>query len=232
MIELYYAPTPNGQKVSILLEEAEIPYRVVPINLMKGEQFDENFLAICPNGKIPAMVDLVGPGGEPYHLFESGAILIYLAEKVGAFLPDDHRKRYDVIQWLMFQMAGVGPMLGQTHHFLHYASEKVAYGINRYTRETARIYKVLDTHLGKTEFLADDYSIADMATYPWIACYKQQNQALNDYPNLKRWYDTIKQRPAVRRGFALMRDYIPEKMDEEARKILYGQAGTVEERGE
>lgn len=203
MITLHTWGTPNGKKISIMLEECELPYTVCPVNIGAGEQFEPNYLKISPNGKIPAIVDSEGPDGEPIHLFESGAILIYLSGKTGQFLPDSDRGKYEALQWLMFQMGGVGPMFGQAHHFRRFAPEQIPYAIDRYSREAARLYGVLNTRLAEHKFLADDYSIADIATYPWVARYEWQGIALEDYPHVKRWFDTISERPAVQRGMAV-----------------------------
>jgi GSH-dependent disulfide-bond oxidoreductase len=200
MIDLYTWSTPNGRKVSIMLEEIALPYRAHAVNIGKGEQFKPDFVAINPNSKIPAIVDSEGPDGKPMSLMESGAILIYLAGKTGKLLPESVRGRYDALQWLMFQMGGVGPMFGQVHHFLRAAKQMVPYGIERYTAETRRLYGVLDAQLARREYLADDYSIADIATYPWVARYEWHKTRLEDYPNVLRWYDAISQRPAVQRG--------------------------------
>ena len=203
MIDLYTWSTPNGRKVSILLEECALPYKVHAINIGKGEQHTPEFLAINPNNRIPAIVDAEGPGGKPLPLFESGAILIYLAEKTGKFMPRDARTRLICLQWLMFQMGGVGPMFGQAHHFLRAAPEPVPYGIKRYTDETRRLYGVLNKRLGEAAYLADEYSIADIATYPWIARHEWHKVDLADFPAVKRWYDTIGARPAVAKGMAV-----------------------------
>jgi GST-like protein len=203
VIDLYTWSTPNGRKVSILLEECALPYRVHAINFGKGEQHTPEFLAINPNNRIPAIVDAEGPGGKPLPLFESGAILIYLAEKTGKFMPRDARTRLICLQWLMFQMGGVGPMFGQAHHFLRAAPEQVPYGIKRYTDETRRLYGVLNKRLGEAAYLADEYSIADIATYPWIARHEWHKVDLADFPAVKRWYDTIGARPAVAKGMAV-----------------------------
>ena len=222
-IDLYYWPTPNGWKVSIMLEEAEIPYNVIPVNISAGDQFKPEFLEISPNNKMPAIVDPDSPDGQPIALFESGAILLYLADKTGRFLPSNPRDRYTVVQWLMFQMGGVGPMLGQAHHFRQYAPEQIPYAIDRYTNEATRLYRVLDKQLGPVEYVAGDYSIADMAIFPWIVPYERQGQNLADYPNLKRWFDAINERPAVQRGLALLREQrVNPNMDEKAREILFG----------
>src|SRR6266403_3993881 len=208
MIDLYYWPTPNGHKVTIFLEEAGLDYKIVPVDIRKGEQFAPEFLKISPNNRMPAIVDHVGPDGKPLAIFESGAILLYLAEKTGKLMPSDTRGKYDVIQWLMFQMASVGPMLGQAHHFRRYAPEKLDYAINRYTNEAKRIYGVIDKRLGEAKYLAGDYSIADIATYPWLVPHSMQGQNLEDFPNLKRWYDELRERPATQRGFAVMKEEV------------------------
>ncbi|SCA56969.1 putative S-transferase [Candidatus Terasakiella magnetica] len=214
MIDLYSWPTPNGHKVHIMLEETGLDYTVHGVNIANGEQFEEGFLAISPNNKIPAIVDHDGPEGKAISLFESGAILIYLAEKTGSkLLPSTPDKRYEVLQWLMFQMGGLGPMLGQAHHFRKYAPVQVDYGIERYTNEATRLYGVMDKRLGQADYLAGDYSIADIAAMPWIRSYKDQGQDLDSYPNLKRWFLAIKERKAVRRGLAVL--------DEHTRKTPY-----------
>jgi GST-like protein len=200
MIDLYTWTTPNGRKVSIFLEEAGLPYRVHPVDISKGDQFKPEYVAINPNSKIPAIVDEEGPEGRPLAVFESGAILIYFAEKTGRFLPQDARQRTVAVEWLMFQMAGVGPMFGQTHHFRRFAPEQIPYAIERYSKETARLYGVLDRRLGEAEFLAGEYGIADMATYPWAARHEWQGVALDEFPNVRRWFDAISARPAVQRG--------------------------------
>ena len=206
MIDLYTWITPNGRKISIMLEEVGLSYEVHPINIEKGEQFAPDFLAISPNNRIPAIIDREGPGGKPYSLFESGAILMYLAEKTRKLVPTEMHKRYKVIQWLMFQMGGVGPMFGQAHHFIHSAPEKVPYGIERYSKETRRLYTVMNKHLVGNEYLAAEYSIADIATYPWVARYVRHQVKLEEFPNVKRWFDTISARPAVQRGMAVPKD--------------------------
>ncbi|MGE0154627.1 MAG: glutathione S-transferase N-terminal domain-containing protein [Reyranellaceae bacterium] len=203
MIDLYTWATPNGRKISIMLEECGLSYNVHPINIGKNEQFAPDFLKISPNNKIPALVDGEGPGGRPFSVFESGAILWYLAEKTGKFLPADPAGRSVTLQWLMFQMGGLGPMLGQAHHFRRFAPEQIPYAIKRYTDETARLYGVVDKRLAEVPYLAGDYSIADMASYPWIARHEWQGQKLEDYPHLKRWFDAISARPAVQRGMAI-----------------------------
>jgi len=209
MIDVYFWTTPNGYKVTILLEELGLPYNAIPVHIGKGEQFTPEFLKISPNNKIPALVDHEASDGKPIALFESGAIMMYLAEKSGwRFMPADLRKRYDVIQWLMFQMGGVGPMLGQAHHFRRYAKEQIPYAIERYTSEATRLYRVLDTRLGEAEYLAGDYSIADMSVYPWLRPYKWQGQDIAAWPHLQRWYNAVRARPAVQRGLAVMSDKI------------------------
>ena len=200
MIDLYTWSTPNGRKVSIMLEELELRYRTHAVDIGKGDQFEEGFIAISPNSKIPAIVDAQGPDGKPFSLFESGAILLYLAEKCGRFMPVQPLDRYRVIEWLMFQMGGVGPMFGQTHHFLRAAPEPVPYAIERYKKETRRLYGVLNARLAKNEHLAGDYSVADIATYPWVARFEWHQVDLSDFPNVKRWFDMISARPAVQRG--------------------------------
>ena len=222
-IELYYWPTPNGWKISIFLEEASLPYTVRPVNIMAGDQFKPEFLTISPNNKMPTIVDPDGPDGQPIALFESGAILMYLAEKTGQFMPSAPRDRYVVLQWLMFQMGGIGPMLGQAHHFRQYAPEKIPYAVDRYTNEASRLYGVLNKRLAAVEYVAGDYSIADMAIFPWIVPYERQGQDLKDYPHLQRWFQAIQARPAVHRGLALLKsDRGSAKMDDEARKNLFG----------
>lgn len=200
MIILYTWGTPNGQKVSIMLEECALAYGVKPVDITRGEQLSPEFLAINPNNKIPAIVDPDGPEGESLTLFESGAILVYLADKTGQFLPETGAERYLALEWLMFQMGGVGPMFGQAHHFLRFAPEPVPYAVERYTQETARLYRVLEQRLARVEYLAGDYSIADMATYPWVARHEWHNVNLDNYPNVRRWYTAIGQRPAIQRG--------------------------------
>jgi GST-like protein len=202
VIDLYTWSTPNGRKISIALEELGLKYQVFPINISKNEQFAPDFLKISPNNKIPAIVDQEPPwGGGPYSLFESGAILVYLADKTGKLIPPGPRGRYDCLQWLMFQMGGLGPMLGQAHHFRRFAPEQLPYAIKRYTDECARLYGVVNRRLADTPYLAGEYSIADIASYPWIARHEWQGQNLQDFPSLKRWYDAIAARPAVKRGF-------------------------------
>jgi len=200
MIDLYTWTTPNGRKVSIMLEELALPYRVHAINIGQGEQFKPEYVTINPNSKIPSIVDPEGPDGEPITMMESGAILIYLAGKTGKLMPASVRDRTVALQWLMFQMGGVGPIFGQVHHFLRAAKEQVPYAIERYTKETRRLYGVLNERLKGREYLADGYSVADIATYPWVARYEWHKTDLNDFPHVKRWFDTISARPAVQRG--------------------------------
>jgi GST-like protein len=200
LIDLYTWSTPNGRKVSIMLEETGLAYRAHPIDIGRGEQFSPEFLAINPNNRIPAIVDQQGPEGKPFKLFESGAILLYLAWKTGRYLPQPVTRQFESLQWLMFQMGGVGPMFGQVHHFLRSAPEPVPYAIERYTKEARRLYKVLDGHLGKHEYLADEYSVADIATYPWVARHEWHKVDLAEFPAVKRWFDRIGARPAVQAG--------------------------------
>ncbi|MCY1268772.1 Disulfide-bond oxidoreductase YfcG [compost metagenome] len=213
MIDLYYWTTPNGHKISIFLEEAGLPYRVHPINISKDEQFAPDYLKISPNNKIPAIVDNApADGGEPLALFESGAILLYLAEKTGRFISRDLRGREETLQWLFWQMGGLGPMAGQNHHFNRFAPEKIPYAIDRYVKETARLYGVLDKRLADRAFVAgDDYGIADMAIYPWIVPFEWQSQDLNDFPSVKRWFEAIKTRPATVRAYELAARINPPK---------------------
>ena len=229
MIDLYYWTTPNGHKVTMFLEETGIAYTIVPINISKGEQFAPEFLAVAPNNRIPAIVDRApAGGGAPISVFESGAILLYLAEKSGTFLPRDARGRAEVLQWLFWQMGGLGPMAGQNHHFSQYAPEKIPYAIERYVRETNRLYGVLNKRLADRAFIAGDYSIADMACYPWIVPHERQGQKLDDFPHLKRWFETIAARPATVRAYALAKDVNTQPtVSEEAKKVLFGQTASV-----
>ena len=225
MIDLHYAPTPNGWKISIMLEELEMPYNVIPVNIRNGDQFRPEFLAISPNNRIPAIVDHApADGGGPLAMFETGAILIYLAEKSGRFLPSDLRARFNVIQWLMWQMGGLGPMLGQHGHFALYAPEKIPYAIQRYRDETSRLYAVLNRQLGKTgAYVAGEYSIADIACFPWTMTHKAQGFTLDDFPHIKRWYADIRARPKVQAGLAVGKfDRTP--FTEEQRKNMFGKA--------
>ena len=227
MIELFYWTTPNGHKITLFLEEAGLEYRVIPVNIGKGEQFAEGFLRVAPNNRIPAILDRApADNGEPVSLFESGAILLYLAEKAGRFLPTDGRGRAEVLQWLFWQMGGLGPMAGQTHHFRNYAPEKLPYAIERYTNETNRLYGVMNRRLADRPFLAGDaYTIADMASYPWILP-GAQGQAIEDFPHLRRWHDAIRQRPATARAYDLVRTVNPDAggiRTEEERRVLCGQ---------
>ncbi|UEO01083.1 glutathione S-transferase N-terminal domain-containing protein [Acidiferrobacter thiooxydans] len=224
MLDLYYWPTPNGHKITIFLEEAGLAYRIMPVNIGRGEQFAPEFLAIAPNNRMPALVD-ADVEGEPVRLFESGAILQYLAEKTGRFLPTDLRARFTVLQWLYWQMAGLGPMAGQNHHFGRYAPEKIPYAIDRYVRETARLYGVLDRRLAQSPFVGgSEYSIADMACYPWIVPHRDQQQELEAFTHLKRWFTEMAARPAVVRAYAVgARISQGGPLDEEARRHLFGQ---------
>lgn len=223
MIEVYSWATPNGHKVHIMLEECGVPYRVIPVDIGAGDQFNPDFLAISPNNKIPAIIDPDGPEGKPYSLFESGAILMYLASKTGKFLPDGTSARFDVLQWLMFQMGGVGPMLGQTHHFRIYAPEKISYAINRYTNEAKRLYGVMDKRLAKSKYIAGPhYSIADIAIFPWLRSWKNQGIDWADYPLLKGWFDEIAARPAVIRGVDVLANQRRPLVDDTAREMLFG----------
>lgn len=224
MIDVYSWSTPNGHKVHIALEELALDYRIHPVNIGKGDQFEAEFLRISPNNKIPAIVDRQGPGDEPFSLFESGAILIYLAEKTGRLLPKQPHGRYRTLEWLMFQMGNLGPMLGQAHHFRQYAPERLDYAINRYTNETTRLYRVLDQRLGEEAFLAGpEYTIADIAVFPWIRPYERQGQDLTEHPNLKRWFDAIAQRPAVERGLGVLAAREQKGFDEQAKQVLFGE---------
>jgi len=226
MIDLYTWPTPNGHKVHIMLEEVGLPYNIFPIDIGAGDQFDPAFLKISPNNKMPAMVDHEGPEGRPFSLFESGAILLYLAEKTGKLLPETPEARYRVIQWLMFQMGGVGPMLGQAHHFRVYAPERIPYAYDRYTNEANRIYGVLDRRLGESAHLGgEDYSIADIAVFPWLRSYENQGVDMNDYGNVKRWFDEISQRPAVQRGVEVLADRRRQgPITDAQREAMFGQS--------
>ena len=222
-IDVYSWATPNGHKVHIMLEECGLPYVAHPIDIGKGDQFGADFLAISPNNKIPAITDPQGPDGAPISLFESGAILLYLAGKTGKFMPTDVRGKYDVLQWLMFQMGGVGPMLGQTHHFRLYAPEKIPYAIDRYSNEAKRLYGVIDRRLGHGAFIAGNaYSIADIAIFPWLRNWQGQGIAIDEFPNLKRWFDTIADRPAVQAGVKVLADLRKPITGDKEREILFG----------
>jgi GSH-dependent disulfide-bond oxidoreductase len=224
MIEVYSWATPNGHKVHVMLEECGLPYRVHAVDIGAGEQFDPAFLAISPNNKIPAIVDPEGPEGKPIHLFESGAILLYLAGKTGKFLPDSVAGKYEVLQWLMFQMGGVGPMLGQAHHFRIYAPEKIGYAIDRYTNEAKRLYGVMDKRLAKSKYLGGaEYSIADIAVFPWLRSWKNQGIDWKDYPYLKGWFDEVGNRPAVKRGVEVLAERRRPLTDDRSRSILFGE---------
>lgn len=226
MIQLYYWTTPNGHKITIFLEEVGLPYNIIPVNIGAGEQFKPEFLKISPNNRIPAIVDTEPTtGGEPISVFESGAILLYLAEKTGQLIPQDLRPRVEVLQWLFWQMGGLGPMAGQNHHFSQYAPEKIEYAINRYVKETGRLYAVLNKQLADREFVAGDYSIADIAIYPWIVPYERQGQNLADFANLQRWFETIKARPATIRAYSQAEAFKNQTLDlEKSRELLFNQS--------
>jgi GSH-dependent disulfide-bond oxidoreductase len=232
MIDLYYWTTPNGHKITIFLEETGVSYRIIPVNIGKGEQFEVDFLRIAPNNRIPAIVDTAPvDGGAPISVFESGAILLYLAEKTGKFLPADVRGRVEVLQWLFWQKAGLGPMAGQNHHFVQYAPKRIAYAMERYVKETNRLYGVLDERLADRSYVAGDYSIADMAIYPWIVPYKIQKQTLEDFPHLKRWFERIAERPPIKRAYERARAINAKPVvSEESRAILFGQTAAVTRR--
>lgn len=229
MIDLYYWTTPNGHKITMFLEETGLAYRIIPVNIGTGAQFDPKFLAVSPSNRVPAIVDPEPKGGgAPLSVFESGAILLYLAEKTGRFLPSDTRGRFEVIEWLFWQMAGLGPMAGQNHHFSRYAPERIPYAIERYVKETNRLYGVLNRRLADRAFIAGDYSIADIAAYPWIVPYEAQGQRLEDFPHLKRWFQAIHDRPATVRAYAKAAEINPSyqsptPLTEEARRVLFGQ---------
>ena len=223
MIDVYSTATPNGHKVHIMLEECAMPYRVHHIDIGAGDQFKPEFLAISPNNKIPAIVDADGPDGKPISLFESGAILIYLASKAGKFLGNTDREKFNTLQWLMFQMGGVGPMLGQAHHFRMYAPEKIEYAYNRYTNEAKRLYGVMDRQLAITPFLAgEDYTIADIATFPWTRSFKNQGIEMADFPHVQRWFDAIAERPAVKAGVEVLQSLRKPITDDKSRETLFG----------
>ncbi|MES2936753.1 MAG: glutathione binding-like protein [Pseudomonadota bacterium] len=223
MIEVYSWATPNGHKVHIMLEECGLPYKAIPVNIGAGDQFAPEFLRISPNNKIPAIVDPDGPDGQPIALFESGAILVYLAAKTGRLMPAGDRAKFEVLQWLMFQMGGVGPMLGQAHHFRQYAPEKIGYAVDRYTNEAKRIYQVIDKRLAHSRWLGGtDYSIADIAAFPWLRSWPNQGVQLSDYPALERWFHTIEERPAVQRGVQVLAGLRKPITDAKAREALFG----------
>jgi len=232
MIDLYYWTTPNGHKITIFLEETGLPYRIAPVNISKGEQFRPEFLAISPNNRMPAIVDhSPKDGGAPLSVFESGAILVYLADKTGQYLPNGLRDRIVVMEWLFWQMGGLGPMAGQNHHFSQYAPEKVPYAIERYVKETNRLYGVLNKRLADRQFVADRYSIADMAIYPWVVPYERQGQKLEDFPHLKRWFEGMRDRAAVKRAYAKAKEInTAPTVSEESKKILFGQTAAVSAR--
>jgi GST-like protein len=228
MIELHYWTTPNGHKITIFLEETGLPYRIVPVNINKGEQFKQHFLKLSPNNRIPAIIDREpADGGEPITIFESGAILLYLADKTGRFIPKDLRGRTETVQWLFWQMGNLGPMAGQNNHFNNYAVEKLPYAMDRYRNEVNRLYGVLDRRLSDRPFIAGEYSIADMASYPWIVPYERQGQKIEDFPNLKRWFEAVRGRPAVARAYAKAKEINPNPpgiRTAEERAILFGQS--------
>jgi GST-like protein len=223
MIELYSWPTPNGHKIHIMLEECGLKYRAIPVDIGAGEQFKPDFLKISPNNKIPAMVDKDGPDGKPISLFESGAMLLYLAGKTGRFLGNTTHEKYNTLQWLMFQMASVGPMLGQSNHFRNYAPEPIPYAIDRYTNEARRLYGVMDKQLAQSKYLAgNEYTIADIATFPWARSSKNQEMDWSDFPHVQRWFNLINQRPAVQRGLQVLADLRKPLTSKEAKEVLFG----------
>ena len=223
MIEVFSWPTPNGNKVHVMLEECGLPYRVTPVNIGAGDQFKDEFLAFSPNNKVPAITDPDGPDGKPISLFESGAILVYLAAKTGKFMPKTDREKFEVLQWVMFQMGGVGPMLGQAHHFRLYAPEPVPYAIERYSNEAKRLYGVIERRLAKSAFLGGKaYSIADIATFPWLRSWQNQGVTLSDYPHLERWFHRIEDRPAVQRGVKVLAELRKPFRDNKQREVLFG----------
>jgi len=232
MIDLYYWTTPNGHKITIFLEETGLEYKIVPVNISKGDQFKPEFLEISPNNRMPAIVDHApAGGGKPISVFESGAILLYLAEKTGKFIPSELRGRVEVLQWLFWQMGGLGPMLGQNHHFNLYAPEKIPYAIDRYVNETARLYQVLDNRLADREYVAGPYSIADMACYPWIVPWKRQQQDIEKFPHLRRWFKAIAARPAVVKAYEISKSVNTQRVvDAEAMKLLFGQTAETVKR--
>jgi GSH-dependent disulfide-bond oxidoreductase len=223
MLEVYSWATPNGHKVHIMLEECGLPYKAIAVDIGAGDQFKPEFLAISPNNKIPALVDPDGPDGKPITLFESGAILLYLAGKTGRFMPSDVRGKYEVLEWLMFQMGGVGPMLGQAHHFRVYAPQKIDYAVDRYTNEAKRLYGVMNKRLAQSKYLGGkDYSIADIAVFPWLRSWKNQGIDWTDYPHLRGWFDEIAARPAVMRGVQVLASARKPLVDDKAREVLFG----------
>ena len=227
MIDLYSWPTPNGHKVHIMLEECALPYRVHPIDIGAGDQFSAEFLAISPNNKIPALIDSEGPDGRPISMFESGAILVYLASKTGRLLPESVPDRYVALQWLMFQVGHIGPMLGQAHHFRQYAPERIEYAVDRYTREAARLYGVMDRRLADAPYFAGTYSVADIALYPWTRSHENQGIDLAQFPNVRRWQEAISARPAVQRGLEVLRERRRSLVDDRAREVLFGATQTA-----
>src|SRR5690242_18083471 len=229
MIDVYYWTTPNGHKVTIFLEEAGLEYKIIPVNIGKGEQFKTDFLTVAPNNRIPAIVDHApADGGKPISVFESGAILVYLGDKTGKFIGKDIRSRNEVMQWLFWQMGGLGPMAGQNNHFANYAVDKIPYAIDRYRNEVNRLYGVMNKKLAGRDFIAGEYSIADMASYPWVVPYERQGQKLEDFPNLKRWFEAIKARPATVKAYELAKSInTAPSITEESRKILFGQTAAV-----
>ena len=232
MIELYYWTTPNGHKITMFLEEVGLPYTIIPVNIGTGDQFKPDFLKIAPNNRIPAIIDREPvDGGEPISIFESGAILLYLADKTGKLIPSDLRDRVEATEWLFWQMAGLGPMAGQNHHFSQYAPEKLPYAIDRYVNETGRLYAVLNKRLADREFVAGDYSIADIAAYPWIVPHERQGQKLEDFPNLKRWFETIQARPATIRAYEKAEAFKNQALDiEQSRSLLFNQSASTVQR--
>ena len=229
MIDVYYWTTPNGHKVTIFLEEAGLKYKIFPVNIGKGEQFQRKFLEVSPNNRIPAIVDHdPAGGGEPLAIFESGAILLYLAEKTGKFLPRELRPRTDAVQWLFWQMGNLGPMSGQNNHFNHYAVDKLTYAMERYRNEVNRLYGVMDRRLADRSYLAGEYGIADMASYPWIVPYERQGQKLDDFPNVKRWFETVRARPAIMRAYELAKKInVQPTVSEESKSVLFGQTAAT-----
>lgn len=224
MIDLYFWPTPNGHKITIMLEECGLPYRIVPVDIGRGDQFKPEFLAISPNNRMPAIVDHEPrDGGDPIRIFESAAILAYLGEKTGRFFPQETRKKYDVLQWLAWQVANLGPILGQNNHFAHYAAEKIPYAINRFVNETNRLFGVMERGLADRNYLAGDYSIADMACFPWMRGWERYGQRLEDFPRVKRWFEAVAARPAVERGLRAGKDLGARPLDDAAKKVLFGQ---------